>query len=395
MKQGGSCRSAEFGGGLEVWQISICRGEQGRKKNEDGKMMFAVIMAGGKGERFWPLSREKRPKQMLNLFGEMSLIEQTVMRLTPLLPPERILIVTNNRYLDRIHSLLPQIPTENLIGEPAGRDTAPCVALAAGIVKARSGGEDAVMLLLPSDHCIVNVNALICDLKRANRLAETSDSIVTIGIRPDFPSSDYGYIECGELIGKDDGIRVRRFREKPDRNTAEEFLRAGNFLWNSGMFAWRVSTILAEMKKNAPPLGILAERIASAWGLPGFSDVLCREYEKAPKISIDYAVMEKAAKIIVLPASFDWDDIGNWTALRNHIEPDEKNNIIHGNAELLDCRDCIVYAEGEHLVSGIGLDHLVVIETGDATLICKDTSTPKIKELLKKISRDRKFLEHL
>ena len=196
-------------------------------------------------------------------------------------------------------------------------------------------------------------------------------------------------------MGEVAGFRVRRFREKPDRSTAEEFLKAGNFLWNSGMFAWRVSTILAEMEKNAPDLAHLADRIADAWGTPGFAELLLREYESAPKISIDYAVMEKAAKIFVIPASFDWDDIGNWTALRNHIEPDGANNIVQGNAKLLDCQDCIVYAEGEHLVSGIGLEHLVVIETGDATLICKDTSTPKIKELLKKISQDRKFLKHL
>lgn len=359
------------------------------------RMVFAVIMAGGKGERFWPLSREKRPKQMLNLFGEMSLIEQTVMRLTPILPPERILIITNNRYVEQIQTLLPQLPEENVIGEPVARDTAPCVALAAGIVKAKSGGKDAGMLLLPSDHCIVNVNALIRDLRAAVALSEAPGSIVTIGIKPDFPSPDYGYIECGEPMGEVAGFRVRRFREKPDRSTAEEFLKAGNFLWNSGMFAWRVSTILAEMEKNAPDLAHLADRIADAWGTPGFAELLLREYESAPKISIDYAVMEKAAKICVIPASFDWDDIGNWTALRNHIEPDGANNIVQGNAKLLDCQDCIVYAEGEHLVSGIGLEHLVVIETGDATLICKDTSTPKIKELLKKISQDRKFLKHL
>ena len=352
-------------------------------------------MAGGKGERFWPLSREQRPKQMLNLFGEMSLIEQTVMRLSPLLPPERILIVTNERYTERIRTILPYLPKENIIGEPAGRDTAPCVALAAGMIRAKSGGEDAVMLLLPSDHTIANVTALVHDLGTAAALAEKPGAIVTIGIKPDFPSPDYGYIECGERVGDGSVFQVRRFREKPDRNTAEEFLRSGNFLWNSGMFAWSVSTILSEMKRSAPKLAHLAECIAAAWGQPGFSEVLCRAYENVPKISIDYAVMEKAANIFVIPASFDWDDIGNWTALRNHIEPSGENNIVQGNAELLGCRDCIVHTEGEHLISGIDLEHLVIIQTGDATLICKDTSTPKIKDLLKKLSLDKKFLKHL
>ncbi len=357
--------------------------------------LFAVIMAGGKGERFWPLSREQRPKQMLNLFGEVSLIEQTVMRLRSLLPPERILIVTNGRYTERIQTILPYLPKENIIGEPVGRDTAPCVALAAGIIKAKTGDENAVMLLLPSDHCITNVTALIHDLETAAVLAETPGAIVTIGIKPDFPSPDYGYIECGDGVGGGPAFRVRRFREKPDRKTAKEFLQSGNFLWNSGMFAWSVSTILSEMKNRAPELAHLLEHIASAWGQPGFSDVLCREYDNAPKISIDYAVMEKAAEIFVIPASFDWDDIGNWTALRNHIEPRGENNIIQGNAELLGCRDCIVHTEGEHLISGIDLEHLVIIQTGDATLICKDTSTPKIKDLLKKISLEKKFLKHL
>ena len=185
------------------------------------------------------------------------------------------------------------------------------------------------------------------------------------------------------------------YAKDKDRKTAKEFLQSGNFLWNSGMFAWSVSTILSEMKNRAPELAHLLEHIASAWGQPGFSDVLCREYDNAPKISIDYAVMEKAAEIFVIPASFDWDDIGNWTALRNHIEPRGENNIIQGNAELLGCRDCIVHTEGEHLISGIDLEHLVIIQTGDATLICKDTSTPKIKDLLKKISLEKKFLKHL
>ena len=358
-------------------------------------LVFAVVMAGGKGERFWPLSREKRPKQMLNLFGEMSLIEQTVMRLQLLLPLERILIVTNRNYVEQIRNLLPQLPAQNVIGEPMGRDTAPCVALAAGIVKARAGSRDAVMLLLPSDHCIVNVNALIRDLRTASELTRISDSIVTIGIKPDFPSPDYGSIECGEPIGGTGAFRVRRFREKPDRNTAEEFLRSGNFLWNSGMFAWRVSTILSEMEKNAPELAELAEHISDAADRADFSELLRREYENAPKISIDYAVMEKSSNILVISATFDWDDIGNWTALRNHLPAEEANNIVHGNAELLGCRDCIVYSDGDHLVSGIDLDGLVIIRTEDVTLVCKDTSTARIKELLKKISLKEKFLKHL
>lgn len=357
--------------------------------------IYAVIMAGGKGERFWPMSREEKPKQMLNLFGEISLIEQTVMRLNLFLPFEQILIVTNQKYVMQIQKLLPQLPEENIIGEPMGRDTAPCVALAAGIVKAKSGGEEAVMFLLPSDHCIVNVNALIKDFGSMAEFARTHCALVTIGIKPNFPSSDYGYIECAESIEGSNAFQVRCFREKPDRKTAEEFLKSGNFMWNSGMFAWRVSTILKEIKKNAPELALLAENITKAWGTDEFPEIFKREYENSPRISIDYAVMEKAEKILVLPASFDWDDIGNWTALRNHIKQDDNNNVVHGNAELVDCRNCIIYVEDEHLISGIDLDNLVIIKTADATLVCKDTSTSRIKELLKKISSKKKFIRHL
>lgn len=371
------------------------RKESERKRGYMERMIFAVVMAGGKGERFWPLSCEKRPKQLLNLFGEASLIEQTVARLTPLLPQERILIVTNRQYTEQIRALLPQLPKENVIGEPAARDTAPCVALAAGVVKARCGGRDAVMLLLPADHCIGNETALRGDLAKAAALAETQSAIVTVGVKPDFPSSDYGYIECGEPLGGEGGFQVRRFREKPDPHTAEEFLRAGNFLWNSGMFAWSISTIVAEMRKHAPQLAGLAERISGAWGKPGFAEQLRREYENAPKISIDYAVMEKAAKILVLPASFDWDDVGNWSALRNHIEPDKANNTVKGNAELLDCRDCIVYSAGDRLIAGIGLEKLVVVDSGDVVFISPLASVSKVKELLKQLRQDGKFLTHL
>ncbi len=363
-------------------------------ENEE-QSVFAVVMAGGKGERFWPLSREERPKQLLNLFGETSLIEQTVARLTPMLPPERILIVTNRQYTERIRALLPQLPPENVVGEPAARDTAPCVALAAGIVEAMNGGRDAVMLLLPADHCIENGTALRGDLRKAAALAGTRDAVVTVGVKPDFPSPDYGYIECGEPIGGETGFGVRRFREKPDPRTAEEFLRAGNFLWNSGMFAWRISTIAAEMRKNAPQLADLAGRVAAAWGKPGFDDLLRREYADAPKISVDYAVMEKARQILVIPASFDWDDVGNWSALRNHIDPDAAGNTVKGDAELLDCRNCIVCSAGGRLIAGVGLEKLVVVDSGDVVFISPLTSVSKVKELLKEFRRKENLSGYL
>ena len=347
--------------------------------------IYCVIMAGGKGERFWPCSRENTPKQLQNLLGGETLIEQTVLRLVPLTAFEKILIITNRKYVEPIRKLLPQLPPENIIGEPCGRDTAPCVALAAGIIRKKTGGENAVMALMPADHCIHDVAALQHDLTTCAEIAAAQPVLATIGINPTRPSPDYGYIECGEKL-QPGVFKVKRFVEKPTREKAMELLASGRFKWNSGMFVWRVGTVLDIMRSCAPDLAQLAEHLSDAWGTPGFESALAGEYERCRKISIDYAVMEKAGNIVVQEASFDWDDIGNWTSLRNHFQPDEADNVAVGRFEAVNAHGCIAFSKDPgHLTCAVDTSDLVIVHTPDVTLVCHKNSTGKIKDLLRQL----------
>ena len=359
--------------------------------------IFCVIMAGGRGERFWPRSRKSRPKQMLNLLGDEVLLEQTVLRLQGFVPPENILIITNCDYVEDIRQLCSQLPAENIVGEPCGRDTAPCTALAAGIVKAAAKTDDPVMLMLPADHYILNRNAMIRDFTVCCETAVKMDALATIGISPTTPSPEYGYIECGEMLNEEQRIfKVNRFLEKPTVEVAARLLEQGNFKWNSGMFAFPLKTIMRELKKQVPDLEAFADRLASAWGKENFDWVLDEEYGKVRKISIDYAVMEHADSIIVREASFDWDDIGNWTALRNHFPMDEQGNVINESTLLLDSKNCIVFSEDkDSVIAGVDLEDMILIKTSDAILVCPVTSVGKIKKLLAAFSLEDRFSKYL
>ena len=357
--------------------------------------VFYMIMAGGRGERFWPYSRKDKPKQMLNLLGGATLLEQTILRLQGVCSEKNIFIITNKNYTEQIRNLCSQLPPENIIGEPCGRDTAPCMALAAGIVKAVAQTPDPVMMLLPSDHYIMNRNAMISDFDSCCQSALEHDALAAIGIKPDFPSPEYGYIECGEKIA--DGLSaVKQFREKPSVEIATEMLAAGNFKWNSGIFVFPIRTIRKEMAKNAPDLLKLSDRIAEVWGTPDFEPVLQQEYAAVRKISVDYAIMEHAEKVIVKDASFVWDDIGNWTALRNHFPADGNGNVVSSSVKLLDCRNCIVFSEDQSsIIAGIDLENIVLIKTADAVLACPVKSISKIKSLLAALPGEPRFEKYL
>ena len=343
---------------------------------------FAVIMAGGKGERFWPESREARPKQLLALFSSRTLIEQTVLRLREFVPCENILVVTNSAYVIQLRELLPQLRPENIIGEPARRDTAPCIALAAGIIQARD--PDGIMTVFPADHVITDTAKFTADLELA--CANAADSLVTIGIKPSFPSSDYGYIEAE---GENKISPVRRFVEKPPRETAEKFLAAGKYLWNSGIFIWRIAALKRAFQEFIPSLAEFMDRTTECWERGSRDEFLNTCFVEQQKISIDYAVMEKSPDIKVIRADFDWDDVGNWSSLRNHLAPDGRNNIAVGNVRLLDSSGNIVFSRnGKHLVAGIDLEDMVVIHTDDVTLVCRSSSAAKLKELLQEIGAD-------
>jgi len=350
--------------------------------------LYAVIMAGGKGERFWPQSRMSHPKQLLRLIGNLTLIEQTVERLSPLLSPQNIFIITNADYVAPMKSLLPSLPKENIVGESVGRDTAPCVALATAMVKARAKSDKAIMIVLPSDHSIGNSEALLETISDTIPFAEEG-KLVTIGIPPSGPSTGYGYIHCGPVISSKGAVKFHEclgFKEKPSLEKAEELLREGCYKWNSGIFIWSVAAISKAFELHAPALAKAIPLIQKAAEQGKLVDLLQSEYEKLERISIDYAVMEKADNIVVAEASFPWDDVGSWTALRNQIRPEQNNNVVRGLHVGIDSKNCIVVGDATHLIATIDVDDLVIVHTDDATLVCNARSAQRVKEMVKLIS---------
>lgn len=354
------------------------------------KDIFAIIMAGGKGERFWPQSRTTRPKQLLRLIGNLTLIEQTVDRLKPLVPIENIIIITNADYVASMQSLLKDIPESNIIGEPFGRDTGPCVALAAALVAAKSDNPNSIMIVVPADHVIRDGNAMVHVLSDCAQIA-AEGKIVTIGVNPSFPSTGYGYIKCDAPINtkfKTKFYNGGGFREKPDAETAEKFLVQGCYKWNSGMFVWSVATITGAFKKHAPGLAKGFEVLKKAAINNELDFKLKIQYELFEKISIDYAIMEKVDNVVVAECAFDWDDVGSWTAIRNQIQPTEHNNVVRGMHVGLNTRDCIIVSDAHHLISTIDVDDLIIVHTEDATLVCKSKSAQRVKEIVHILSTD-------
>ncbi len=349
--------------------------------------VYAVVMAGGKGERFWPQSRLSHPKQLLRLIGNLTLIEQTVERFDHMLQPDHIFVITNQDYVAPMRSLLPRIPAENIIGEPVGRDTGPCVALAAAMVKAKAKNDDAVMVMLPADHVIRDTPSLLQVIRDSVDVAEQG-SIVTIGIEPTFPSTGYGYIHCGKKLENPSSTQFYRsegFREKPDLETAGKFLEEKCYFWNSGMFIWSEKVLNSAFRKYAPELAALQDSLYNAALKGKLIDQLAIEFGKCRKISIDYAVMEKVDNVVVAKSTFDWDDVGSWTALRNQIRPEENNNVVRGLHEAVDTKDCIIVSDAKHLVATVDVQDLIIVHTDDATLVCNAKSAQKIKDLVQQI----------
>ena len=351
--------------------------------------IFAVIMAGGKGERFWPQSRSSKPKQLLRLIGNLTLIEQTVDRLTPLVNYENIIVITNEDYVAPMRSLLEDIPQENIIGEPLGRDTAPCVALAAAVVASKTDNPNAIMVVVPADHVINDNKALIEVISDCADIA-TSGKIVTIGVNPSFASTGYGYIKCGSQLSTDTETKFYEsegFREKPNVQQAEEFIAAECYKWNSGMFVWTVSTIMNAFRQHAPALAKGADVLKDAILKGAFERKLKLQYELFEKISIDYAVMEKVDNVVVAECTFDWDDVGSWTALRNQVRASSNNNVVQGTHIGLDTKDSIIVGSGNHLIATIDVDDLIIVHTDDATLVCRSKSAQRVKEIVHLIDK--------
>jgi mannose-1-phosphate guanylyltransferase len=349
--------------------------------------MFAVIMAGGKGARFWPRSREKMPKHLLDILSERTMIRETVDRIRPLIPAERTLIVTGKSHAAELIRQLPEIPPENILIEPVGRNTAPCIGLAALHILKRV--PDAVMLVLPSDHRIGDEATFLRILQAAAGAALQGDPLVTIGIRPTGPETGYGYIEQGEHFstsGADEIYRVRSIREKPPREQAESFLAQGGFSWNSGMFVWKASTIIEAIGQFLPDLQDGLIQIREAIGTDREEEVVGAIYAGQRAVSIDYGVMEKAKDVLVIPGAFDWSDLGSWDALWEVSEKDENGNAARGVFIGIDAADSLIHSPGK-LVALVGVKDLLVVETKDALLICRRGRSQDVRKIVETLEK--------
>jgi mannose-1-phosphate guanylyltransferase len=361
---------------------------------------YPVILAGGRGTRFWPLSRKKRAKQLLALDGKQSMIQQTVVRLLPLAPAKKFWIITNDDLRPAIVKQLPKLPKTQVLAEPAGRNTAPAIGLAAFLLL--RDAPEAVIGLFPSDHVIADEKSYRETLQRAITIAAAGPNIVVLGIRPNRAETGYGYIEAGSTF-EGEALRVRRFTEKPDANKAAEFVAAGNFFWNSGMFLWSARTLVDALWEHLPRTAPLLEKIAAAFGTRKFAATFRKLYPKCENISVDYAVLEpRSAKgeregnIVCLPADFGWNDLGSWTALHEHhtvkSSPPEGNLVAGAGMFLLNARGNYIHAPGK-FVAAVGVSDLVVVETPDALLITTRRDAQDVGKVVKYL--DEKKLHKL
>jgi mannose-1-phosphate guanylyltransferase len=348
--------------------------------------LYALILAGGSGERFWPLSRKSRPKQLLSLFSERTLLESTLARLDGLVATQNILILTNRDQEAAVRALLPDLPAENIVAEPAKRDTAPAIALGAGMVSARDAS--ATMLVLPADHLIQDKAGFQQTLRVASAVAQQTGELVTIGIKPTWACPGFGYIEQGKKIalsGAPAGPAVHevvRFREKPNPELAESFVKQGHFRWNAGMFIWTVPSILSAFQRHAPPLAEFVAQIHQGGKLEA---ILAEKFPHLPKISIDYAVMEKAGRVLVVESAFDWDDVGGWAAIAKYLQKDGAGNLANSPLTALNAANSIVFSQQKTHVALLGVKDLIVVQTPDALLVCNRSDAEKIKDLIANI----------
>ncbi len=354
---------------------------------------YAVIMAGGKGERFWPLSTSESPKQVLSLVGGKPLMQLAVDRLKGIIPPERVIVVTSADLVDSLCKAAPSLPKENVIGEPFGRDTAAAVALASAIVKARD--PKGVFCILTADHIIYDLDLFKATLSEGAEIAANNDLLMTIGIVPTEPSTAFGYIEFSDKFdheGEIEFVRTKRFVEKPDADKAAEYMNAGNFCWNSGMFIWSADAIQRALGKHQPQLLEMANTMEAFVDKSDFDEKLEEEYNKLDRISIDYAIMEKADNIIMAKGTFRWFDVGSWTALEDHFDADDHGNVLIGAAEQLDSSGNIVYSE-KRLTALIGVKDLVVVQAEGATLICPKDKAQDVKKMVQLLQEKDKYKE--
>lgn len=353
-------------------------------------MIYAVIMAGGVGTRFWPRSRGVRPKQLLNIFGEKSMIQHTVERILPLVAPENIYVVTNIHQAELVGRQLPGLHLQNILIEPVGRNTAPCIGLAALHILDKD--PDGIMAVLAADHLIKPVDKFSSDISFAADIAAQTGACVTLGIVPTRPETGYGYIQYleQESLGQNrKAFRVKTFAEKPNLETAKRFLTSGDFLWNSGMFIWKASTILKLIEEFLPELYEGLVEIRAALNGQKYDEVVNRVYRSLKGISIDYGVMEKTKEVYVIKSEFEWNDVGSWEEVYQLSKKDAAGNALTGEHVILDSTNSLIYSPGK-LVAMVGLHDLIVVDTEDALLICRRDQAQDVKKIVDELHHRRK-----
>ena len=372
------------------------------KTKTDNKDRFVIIMAGGRGERFWPVSREKTPKQLIKLLGDRSFLQQAVDNVLPLAPIKNILVITNEAQAATVRKQLPKLPKENVVAEPVGRDTCAAVTLGAAIVGARS--TTGVMAVLPADHVIPEPKKFQQVLADAFDLAARGRAIVTIGIKPTEPATGYGYIRVGEALPPPAGakkykstfFRAEQFVEKPNYDTALGYLQSGHYRWNAGMFIWSFVTVTEGLQKHQPEMYEACQRWFKVANQPAkLAKVLAREYPEIKKISIDFALMEKAHNVVCADGAFEWDDLGSWTALARHIKADAEGNAAVADFIHVDAARNIIYdarsKDRRTPIAVVGLRDSILVQTDDAVLLAHKSQAQKVKELVKQLAEDAKL----
>ena len=352
-------------------------------------MLHSVIMAGGSGTRFWPRSRRRLPKQFLKFGSDRTLLQETAERCRPLISAEQTWIVTGRDHAEEAGRQLNDVATSRVIVEPCGRNTAPCIGLAALMIHASD--PDGVMLVMPSDHVIRPAAEFQAAIQRAVGLIEQSPNrLVLFGVPPTYPATGFGYIHRGERLASDDrssAFHVAEFREKPDSTTAADYLASGEYFWNCGIFVWRAATILQAIEQYAPDVASRLNALRPAIGTPQWADALNAEFPRMPSISIDYAVLEKAADVCVLPATFEWDDVGSWQALTRLLPHDGAENTVDGKFCGVNTNGCVVATSSEHLIATYGVHDLIIVHTPTATLVADKHDESAMRQLIAELER--------
>lgn len=338
-----------------------------------------IIMAGGVGSRFWPLSTPDYPKQFIDVMGMgRSLIQMTYDRFAPICPADHVWIVTNASYVDIVRGQLPEIPVDNILAEPAARNTAPCIAYACWKIQKKY--PDANIVVTPSDALVINTIEFQRVIEEALRFTFDRHAIVTIGIKPSRPETGYGYIHASNQQAMEEIVKVFEFKEKPDIQTAKSYLADGNYLWNAGIFVWNLQTIMAELRMHAPALSVIMDEMSQSFFTNQEKATVDQLFPTCEKISIDYAVMEKSKEIYTLPAEFGWSDLGNWASLHGLLSHDSQENAAVGNVQMYECANCVVHAADATRVVLQGLDGYIISEKNGQFLVCKRSEEQRIKE---------------